>query len=268
MKKRVVLINLVIMLFLIISLFSLSIINAADEDIEGVVSVVDDGEESGGDSGGGSSGGGSSGGAFTNPDSFEKIGEKVEIDPVTGTPKIIEEGKKRLEDSEKRESWFKEILTNFGRNKFVVVTKDVSGKFFSFFDFYWGITLKTEFSWALGFFISFLIWLLLVVIITIVSKDIFDNWLFGIVTGIVVASLSGIFGVISVAANIILTMVTSLLGLTIFFIIVIAIIVIVGKLMKKFRKQSEEEELDEAKRETTAFGNVARKFLGELGGKK
>jgi len=266
--KRGIFIASILVLFLVISLFSLFIINA--EDIDGVVSVVDN--EDGGDSGGGSSGGSLS----TSSNLVENIENySGEIDPETGLPKKIldpmkkvEEGKKRLEDSEKRESWFKEILTNFGRNKFVVVTKDVSGKFFSFFDFYWGITLKTEFSWALGFFISFLIWLLLVVIITIVSKDIFDNWLFGIVTGIVVASLSGIFGVISVAANIILTMVTSLLGLTIFFIIVIAIIVIVGKLMKKFRKQSEEEELDEAKRETTAFGNVARKFLGELGGKK
>jgi len=271
MKKRVILISLVIMLLLVISLFSISVVNA-DEDIEGVVSVVDEGD--GGDSGGDSGGGSSVGGGSSPVENIEKYAG--DVDPETGLPKRIsdpikkvEEGKEKLEDKEKRESWFKEILTSISENKFVVVTKDVSGKFFSFFDFLWIYSFGSEFSWSLSFFASVFIWICLVVIIYFPVKTVSDSGFFiSILVSIIISSLTGASGLIKRVVDVLGVMFTDFLWFTLIFIIGVILLFIYGKFFSKFKKQSEEDELKQSDEQRRKAGKSALEFLKGISGGK
>ena len=196
-------------------------------------------------------------------------GSLGEIDPNTGLPKKFSDFKEKADEFKSREQnqsylkkeWTKILANNKVFGPFLFYTD----KFFSFFNPLWKITFGIDFSWSLIFFFHIFLWLVIIIIIYFPAKAMFDNKLFALITGFVVASISGTFGVLTWFANILNVVLVKLLAFTLFVIIIIVILILYAKLFKGFEEESEEEKLERAKESIKAHGKVSEKALGELG---
>lgn len=196
----------------------------------------------------------------------DKIISNIEIDPETGQPKQIIDIKEKIDEyreqnvSYLRKEWTKMLADNKFFGPFLFYTDKV----FSIFNPLWKYSFGMEFAWSLAFFFHIFLWLVIICIIFFPAKEIFKNSLFALITGVIVASITGSFGIITKFVNILDVMFNKLWMLTIFVIIVVLLIVIYAKLFKGFREESEEEELKRSKEAIKAHGEVSGKALEEM----
>lgn len=200
----------------------------------------------------------------------EKIsGSLGEIDPGTGSPKFFSEYKERADEFRTREqnsSYLKKEWTKIlAGNKYFGPFLFYTDKFFSFFNPFWKITFGMEFSWSLLFFFHIFLWITIVIIVYFPLKEFFKNSLFGIFGGVIVASITGAFGVITWFAKILEVIFVKLWMFTMFVIIVILLLFLYAIIFKGFREESEEEELKRSKEKIKALGRVSETELRELG---
>ena len=194
-----------------------------------------------------------------------------EVDPNTGLPAKFSDFKEKADEfrySEQNQSYLKKEWTKIlAGNRYFGPFLFYTDKFFSFLNPFWKITFGIEFSWSLIFFFHIFLWITLAIIIYFPLKELFKNSLFGFIGGIIVASITGVFGVLTWFVNILDVIFVKLWALTIFVSIVILLLVLYGKLFKSFREESEEEWLKRSKEKIKALGKVSGEGLEEIGGK-
>lgn len=192
---------------------------------------------------------------------------KLEIDPETGQPKKIVEAQEKFEKFREQnqtflwQSWAK----IFQNNKYIGPVLNATEKFFSLFNPLWKAVFGTEFSWSWAFFVGLGLWLLIIIIIYFPAKEIFDNSLFALITGFIVASITGFFGILNKAVLFFTPFIKNIWILAILIIFAIVFTILYQKLFGKLKEESEEEELKKAKEAIKAHGKVSRKALEEMG---
>ncbi|MAH06982.1 hypothetical protein CMI38_01895 [Candidatus Pacearchaeota archaeon] len=191
----------------------------------------------------------------------DKITDNVGEYSEKGYPETYEkylEFSNSLVDREQNKSYlFREWTGIFSENPVVGPVLYYTDRFFSFFDPLWEFTFGMEFNWSFAFFSHMFFWIIIIVVIFFPANGIFDNWIFGLLTGFVVASLTGSQGVIGVAVKLLDTVV-NLWILTAIFIIITLAIVIYAKIYKDFNKDSEKEKLSRARKTIKSEAEVIR----------
>lgn len=199
------------------------------------------------------------------------------LDPETGLPEkltpLAETGEKLTEGEITTEylkqEWTK-ILEKSQFGKYLLVVMNFTGKIFSFFNPLWKYTFGTEFSWTWTFFLSFFIWIVLVIVLYSPSKAFLNlNPIFILIFAIVLASLAGSGGVIRTATDFLSIILTNiwLVGVSIFIgvLLVIFYYKFFGDLEKDLKKESDEEKRKRAQQTIEAHGEVSRKALEDMG---
>jgi len=195
----------------------------------------------------------------------------LEFDEDTGVPKGFSEFQANAELYRTQEQNSSYLFKEWGK---ILADAPVIGpalyyaeKFFSFFNFLWVYTFGMEFEWSLAFFFHLIVWGVLtwVVFISMKASELL-NPLFSFITGMIVASITGSFGIISVVVKIIDTMVGDLLMLTVFVVILIIVLILFERLIRKLKGENEEEKLERADRHRETAGEIAKRFLGNFGG--
>jgi len=196
-----------------------------------------------------------------------------ELDPETGLPQklapLAETGEKITEGeitSEYLKQEWTKILEKSQVGKYLISSLNFTDKIFSFFNPFWKLVLGKEFSGSWIFFLSFFIWVALIIILYSPSKAFTNiNPLFTLLFSTTVATLAGKGFVIEKTTEILSTMLTNiwLVGVSIFIATLLLIIYykFFGDLEKELKKESEKEKRKRAQANIESGGDVARKFL-------
>ncbi len=196
-----------------------------------------------------------------------------DIDPETGLPKqlkpVEDVGEKLVEGDVTTEYLKQEWLKIFEKSEFGKKISPVFsfiGKIFSFFNPIWKLGLGIEFSWTWTFFLSFLIWITLVIIVYSPSKAFLEfNPLFILLFSAIIATLAGSGGVIKFATNILSTILSNiwLVGVSIFIAVLIMIFYykFFGEFEKDMKEKSDKEKRQRSQKSIEAAGEVAEDFL-------
>jgi hypothetical protein len=194
-----------------------------------------------------------------NPEDFT-----IELDQEKGIPKSWVKYQESADSLTKQNSTFlkKEWTKIFAKNKILSPIFFYTDKFFSFFNPLWKYSFGTEFEWSFAFFITISLWIIVTIFIYFPAKEIFKNTIFGLITGIIVASITGAFGVIPAIVNLLNSQITNIFYLTIYAIIAILLIILYNRLFKKLKKEDKKEKLERADAKRLSAGEVAEKFLG------
>jgi membrane protein implicated in regulation of membrane protease activity len=138
--------------------------------------------------------------------------------------------------------------------------------FFKFFNPLWKYSFGSEFSWNVIFFLHMFLWGIIIFALFYPAKEIMGNSLFAIITGIIFASITGSFGIITKFVNILDTMFNKLWWATLIFILIlIALVIAESEFFKGLRKGAKKEELERAKESIKAHGEVSEEALKDMG---
>ncbi|MEK6872928.1 MAG: hypothetical protein AABW90_02870 [Nanoarchaeota archaeon] len=195
-------------------------------------------------------------------------GSLGEINPNTGLPVKFSEFKEKADEfryREQNQSYLKKEWTKIlAGNKFFGPFLFYTDKFFSIFNPLWKAVFKIDFSWSWAFFLSFLFWIVLIIMIYYPLQGVLQNNFIGFLISIIVASLIGIAGVISKVVVFLTAVITNIFILIIIILLLALLFVLYIIIMKKSIKQSEEIELETAKEKIKALGKVSGKGLEEM----
>ena len=207
------------------------------------------------------------------------IAQQEGLDPVPGRDLIIkavnEEGevkgitdiKDKIDNYEKSSKGKSYLWTEWTKLPFVGKFLSYIEGFFSFFNPIWKYSFGMEFIWNLIFFFHVFIWGVIIFVLYFPAKEMFENRLFALITGIVFASITGSFGIITLFVNLLDTAVRKLWWLTFIIVpIIILLLILYGNLFESSKKKSEEEELERAKGNIKSQGKSSEKFFDEIGG--
>jgi hypothetical protein len=187
------------------------------------------------------------------PDSFEKFRAMSE----------------NLSEEESRKQYLYQEWTKLAKNDRVAAIFFYTDMFFSAFDPIWENIFGIKFSWSWEFIFCLVIWIILIVIIYMPVKELFNaNQILTIIISIIISSLVGKSGVIKQSADTLTFAVKNIWIAVICLIIAIIITAIYSIVLKKFghdlKKQSEEEELERAKKAIKMHGKLSEKALKEM----
>ncbi len=206
------------------------------------------------------------------PSNIPKVPSDIlgEINPQTGKPKNLETLQKYgdyFREKEQNKSFLARewgiILSN---NKYLGPVLFYTDKFFSLFNPLWEVMFGMKFSWSFAFFVGLGLWLLIIFVVYFPGKEIFENRAFGVITGIVVATLTGTSGVIKGAILFASPFIKNIWYLAILIFIVCMIAYVYEEIFKLMKKQSEEEKLKRAKETIIAHGEVSQRAMEEFSG--
>lgn len=177
------------------------------------------------------------------------------INSESGLPSSFEKFRslsENLSEEESRKDYLKQEWTKIAKNDKLAAIFFYTDKFFSTFDPLWENIFGIKFSWSWEFIFCLVIWIILIVIIYMPVKDIFNvNQLLTLIISIIISSLVGKSGVIKIAADQLTFAVKNIWLAIICLITAILIVMIYSYIMKRLgkdiNKQSEEEELKELK---------------------
>lgn len=176
------------------------------------------------------------------------------------------EGIKSTIDSLREESDTSYLFNEWTKIPYIGGIFSFTEGFFSFFNFLWKYSFGIEFSWTLIFFLHVFVWLFLVLVIYFLAKEIFNGSLFAILTGVIFASITGSFRIISRFVVFIETAFGDLRWLTFIFLLVLVVIVVIEKSgIDWMKKESQEEELKRADQKRLSAGKIAGKMLDDIG---
>ena len=135
-------------------------------------------------------------------------------------------------------------------------------QFFAFFNPLWKYSFGTEFSWSIAFFLHMFLWIVIIIALYYPAKELFDNSIAALITGFVVASITGGLGVLTRFVNVIDVAFGELGWITFIAAALIIILLILEKyFFKSLDKEAEKEELERAKDSTLARGRVDARAL-------
>ena len=138
--------------------------------------------------------------------------------------------------------------------------------FFKFFNPLWKYSFGSEFSWNVIFFLHMFLWGIIIFALFYPAKEIMGNSLFAIITGIIFASITGSFGIITKFVNILDTMFNKLWWATLIFILIlVALVIAESEFFKRLKKGAKKEELERAKESIKAHGEVSEEALKDMG---
>jgi hypothetical protein len=138
--------------------------------------------------------------------------------------------------------------------------------FFSFFNPLWKYTFGMEFSWNFAFFLHIILWGIIIFFVYYPSSGILNNKLLGIVCGVVVASITGSVGIITMFVGFIDTAFGDLWWVTIIVFLIIFILLVLWKAyFEASEKESDKEKLEKSKKDIKALGEVADKSMKKIG---
>jgi hypothetical protein len=130
---------------------------------------------------------------------------------------------------------------------------------------FWKVVLGIEYSLSWAFIFAISIWFTLFLIIQQPMKEFFNNKLFGIAGGFLVASIIGASGVIRKALDLLSFIVKNQwiawLSLAIAIIIMYVIVKLNGGLQEYLKKEAEDEKSEKAKKTIQTHGKVSEKEL-------
>ena len=200
-----------------------------------------------------------------NPQDPSSLISGVEFDSHTGLPKSFGEFEKKIDsyqDREQNQSYFqKEWGILLGKTPVIGPLLFYTERFFSFFNFLWTGIFGIEFSWNLLFFTHLFLWGVLIFVIYFPAREIFNNKLFGFITGFVVASLTGIFKGILIFAQLLETSLRTFFSFGIAFILLLVLLFIYQRLFASLSKSQEEELLERSKQQTIGLGKIIGDFF-------
>ena len=137
--------------------------------------------------------------------------------------------------------------------------------FFKFFNPLWKYSFGTEFSWNVIFFLHMFIWGIIILALFYPAKEIMGNSLFAIITGIIFASITGSFGIITKFVNILDTMFNKLWWATLIFILIlVALVIAESEFFKGLRKEAKKEKFERAEESIEAHGEVSEEALKDM----
>lgn len=192
------------------------------------------------------------------------------INPDTGKPASFEKFQQAGESFSKAQENQSYILQDWTvwayDNKILGPTLFYTEGFFSALNPIWQLMFETEFSWSWEFILSFILWIILIIVIYSPSKA-FTNFnpILTLIFSAIVATLAGSQGVIKTAVKIFTPFIKNIWILGILMIIIIIITAIYESIFKetgkKMKKETEEEELKKAKENIKAHGKVSSEAL-------
>jgi len=195
-----------------------------------------------------------------------------EIDEEEGLPKSLVELRDQADKFKNREqnkSFLAQEWTVFlAENKFLGPVLFYTDKVFSLFNPLWEIIFGLKFSWAWEFFLGLFLWSIIIFIVYFPGKALMNNNLFGFITGIIVATITGLFGVLKAGILFFTPFIINLWHLGFLIIIAILLATIYEKIFANLQKKSEEEELKRSKENIKALGKISEEGLEELGDEK
>ena len=199
----------------------------------------------------------------------EKVSESLgEIDSSTGLPKKFSEFKEKADElrySEQNKNYLlKEWSKILANNKFFGPVLFYTDKFFSIFNPFWKAIFGMEFSWSWAFFVGLGLWLMIIIVIYFPAKAMFENKLFALITGFVVASITGFSGIISTAVLFFAPFIKNIWILIIAISFAVLLAYLYQKLFKSFEEESEEEKLKRSKESIKTYGRAIEKGLKEI----
>jgi membrane protein implicated in regulation of membrane protease activity len=138
--------------------------------------------------------------------------------------------------------------------------------FFKFFNPLWKYSFGSEFSWNVIFFLHMFLWGIIIFALFYPAKEIMGNSLFAIITGIIFASITGSFGIITKFVNMLDTMFNKFWWATLIFILIlVALVIAESEFFKGLRKEAKKEKLERAEESTEALGEVSEEVLEDMG---
>ena len=192
----------------------------------------------------------------------------IKVDETTGEIEKLSEFQEKIEEfrgrdgNENKTLVWKSWWIIFKDNPVVGPGLFYTEKFIGFFNPVWKYSFGIEFIWALVFFLHLFLWLIITAFIAI---PIYQGKLMGlipsVITGAIVASITGTFGVLTNFVKVLETALTSLLFVTIFFGFTIILIILYAKIFDYFRKGAEKEELAKSKAKINLLGRIVDKFF-------
>ncbi len=137
--------------------------------------------------------------------------------------------------------------------------------FFKFFNPLWKYSFGSEFSWNVIFFLHMFLWGIIIFALFYPAKEIMGNSLFAIITGIIFASITGSFGIITKFVNILETMFDKFWWATLIFILIlIALVIAESEFFKGLKKGAKKEELERADDSRLAAGEASAEALEDM----
>lgn len=189
------------------------------------------------------------------------VNEDGEVKGITDIKEAIDNTQNDDGESYLRKEWTK-ILAD---NKFFGPILFYTDKFFSFFNPLWKYSFGIEFSWSLIFFFHVFIWAVIIFVIYFPAKEIFHNSIFALITGIIFASITGSFGIITIFVDLLETAVVKLWWLTFIVVpIIILILILYRNFFESSDEKSEEEELERNKGNIKSYGESIEKGMKDI----
>ena len=144
--------------------------------------------------------------------------------------------------------------------------------FFKFFNPLWKYSFGSEFSWNVIFFLHMFLWGIIIFALFYPAKEIMGNSLFAIITGIIFASITGSFGIITKFVNMLESLITIMgsdlsaiiIGI-IFILILVALVIAESEFFKRLKKGAKKEELERAEESIKAHGEASAEALEDMG---
>ena len=188
-----------------------------------------------------------------------------EINPQTGQPKNLETLQKYGDYYRQQEQNKSFLQQEWGillaKNKFIAPVLFYTDKFFSFFNPLWNIVLGMEFSWSFAFFIGLGLWGIIIFFVYFPAEQMLDNKLFGLITGFIVATITGTFGIINKAMLFAVPFIQNIWHLAFLIILAILLATLYTKMIVHFKKESDEDELKKARENIKSHGKISKKTL-------
>jgi len=199
----------------------------------------------------------------------EKIIESFEMNPQTGLPKKYEDFKKNAEEFHIREQnqsflwkeWTKILADKPVIGPIMFYTNNV----FSFFNPVWKYSFGLEFAWSVAFFLSFILWVVLIILIYYPVGELSDNKLIGIIVSVVMACLAGAGGGIEGLVVFLTPLLTNFISFLLAMIVVYFLMKLYMDFMKGRQEESRKREVERAESRTITLGSVSGRGLRGMG---
>jgi hypothetical protein len=249
MKKSVRLFSFVIVCLILIGLFVIVGVIAEEDSDEGSNFAVDNFPlEVGGE---------------------EIISSVGEMNPRTGLPKKFEDLKansKEFYNREQNQSFLWKEWTKILSDKPVIgPIMFYTNSIFSFFNPVWNYSFGLNFSWSVAFFLSFVIWVMLVILIYYPVSEFSENKVIGVIVSIIVACLAGTGGAIEQTVVFLTPLLTNFISFLIAMVVVYFLMKLYSDFMEARGNESRKKEVERAEDKTIALGDASEKGLEKLG---
>ncbi len=177
-----------------------------------------------------------------------------------GEPKGIQDVKDKIDDLQKGNQNY--LFKEWTELSFIGSIFQFTEGFFSFFNPLWRYTFGIEFSWTGIFFLHVFLWVVIIIALFFPAREFFQNSLFAIITGVIFASITGRFRIISRFVVFLNTAIGDRWYITAIFVFIVGLLLILERSGVSWLKDKDtKEKLERADESREAAGEVSRRMI-------